>query len=120
MVLVSVGVGLYIFYITSKKLRYDLKTGEIKKITKILINKDLKIDYEPGSATMPVTILSFLTPKIFKGEMRQVNIYKAWTDEGEFLITKEEFEKINVNDKILVRRGYHSDLFLGIEGKNYA
>jgi hypothetical protein len=115
----SVITGVLLFIYTSRKLRSDLKDGKVTLIRKVLKDKNYRIDYEPGSATMPVTILSFLTPSIFSRKMKQVDIYTAWTEEEKYDITKEDFDKIEIGDEIIIKRAYNSDIFLGIEN-NYA
>jgi hypothetical protein len=120
LIVVSVALCAFVFSMTTRKLRIDLKSGKVNRIVKLLINKEFKVDYEPGSATMPVTILSFLTPKIFNREMKQVDRYKAFFDDEEFLITKEEFDEITINKEVAIRKGFYSDLYLGIEKINYS
>jgi hypothetical protein len=117
---VSIIIGLIIFLSITKKLRMDLISGKVKTVDRVLKDKCYRIDYEPGSATMPVTILSFLSLKIFNREMKQIDIYMAITEEEQFDITKDEFERIEIGEKIIIRRGYYSDLYLGIEKNNYA
>jgi hypothetical protein len=73
--LMSFIIGFVAFHILSSKLRKDLSAKKAILEKGIITSKTHKIDYEPGSVTFPVTILSFLTPKIFKREMKEMNIY---------------------------------------------
>ncbi len=111
----SILAGIVVFFILTSKLRKDLSTEKTTYEKGTITNKTHKIDYEAGSVTMPVTILSFLTPKIFKREMKQINIYSVSINNMNFELTKEDFEKAEEGKEIYIKRAFYSNMFLGLE-----
>ena len=116
--IISILAGIVAFFILTGKLRKDLSTKQTTYEKGIITNKMHKIDYEAGSVTMPVTILSFLTPKIFKREMKQINIYSVQINNMEFELTKEDFAKAEEGKEIYIKRAIYSRIFLGLEMYN--
>lgn len=113
--LISIIIGLLSFLIFTKSLRNDLKSNIIRLDSGVVIKKDHRVDYEPGSATMPVTLLSIFTLKIFTREMKQIDFYTACIDDEIFDLDKSDYEKTEIGEKIWIRRSYHSGLFLKLE-----
>lgn len=111
----SILAGIVAFFILTSKLRKDLSTKKTTYKKGIITNKTHKIDYEAGSVTMPVTILSFLTPKIFKREMKQINIYSVSINNMKFELMKEDFDKAEAGKEIYIKRAFYSNMFLGLE-----
>jgi hypothetical protein len=114
----SIIIGLIAFLIFTKSLRKDLKSKVIRLDFGVVTKKTHRVDYEPGSATMPVTILSIFTLKIFVREMKQVDIYSASINDEDFDLIKEDYEKTEIGGKICIRKAYQSGLFLGLERVN--
>jgi hypothetical protein len=114
----SLIIGLLAFLIFTKSLRKDLKSNVIKLDSGVVTKKEHIVDYEPGSATLPVTILSIFTLKIFTREMKQVDIYTACINNEIFDLKKDDYEKTEIEGKICIRKAYHSGLFLRLEKYN--
>ena len=108
-------IGFVAFLILSSKLRKDLSAKKTILEKGTISNKTHKIDYEPGSVTLPVTILSFLTPKIFKREMKQINIYSVSINNMKIELTKEDFDNVEEGKEIHIKRAFYSNIFLGLE-----
>ena len=113
--LMSFIIGFVAFLILSSKLRKDLSAKKAILEKGIITSKTHKIDYEPGSVTSPVTILSFLTPKIFKREMKEMNIYSVLIGNMKFELTKEDYDKVEEGKDIYIKRALYSNLFLGLK-----
>jgi len=113
--LMSFMMGFVAFLILSSKLRKDLSAKKTILEEGIITSKTHKIDYEPGSVTFPVTILSFLTPKIFKRDMKEMNIYSVLIGNMKFELTKEDYDKAEEGKEIYIKRALYSNLFLGLE-----
>jgi len=111
----SILAGIVAFFILTSKLRKDLSTEKTTYEKGIITNKTHKIDYEAGSVTMPVTILSFLTPKIFKREMKQINIYSVSINNMKIELTQEDFDNVEEGKEIHIKRAFYSYIFLGLE-----
>ena len=108
-------IGFVAFLILSSNLRKDLSAKKTILEKGIITNKTHKIDYEPGSVTFPVTILSFLTPIIFKKDMKEMNIYSVLIGNMKFELTKEDYDKAEEGKEIYIKRALYSNLFLGLE-----
>ncbi len=113
--IISILAGIVAFFILTGKLRKDLAIKKTSFEKGIITNKTHRIDYEAGSVTMPVTILSFLTPKIFKREMKQINIYTVQINNMILELTKEDFAKAEEGKEIYIKRAIYSKIFLGLE-----
>ena len=112
---ISVLMGIFVFFILTSNLRKDLSAKKPTFEKGIVTNKTHRIDYEPGSVTLPVTILSFLTPQIFKREMKEINIYTAFINNIQIELTKEDYDKAEEGKEIYIKRALYSNIFLGLE-----
>ena len=115
--LLALIIGVLIFIVISKKLRQDLKINKVKLITGLVKDKKHRIDYEAGSATVPVTIWTLLTPKVLFREMKQLDIYTAWINNEKLDLVKEDYNKVEVGEEVIIRKAYFSDIYLGLEKK---
>lgn len=111
----SVLSGIVTFLITTAGLRKDLSARMVTYQKGSVSSKTHKRDYEAGSATMPVTIFSILTPKIFKREMKEMNIYSVVIDNVKYELTKEDYDKAEEGKEIFIKRALYSNIFLGLE-----
>lgn len=106
--------GVVVFLLLSKKYRSDLKINTVKfeevKVDKI----NYRVDYEAGSASMPVSIFSFLFPKIFNRAMKEIHIYEIILNGELFYIEKEEYNMIREGATVSIKRAFHSNLYLGM------
>lgn len=113
---ISVIIGTIVFFIITRKIRLDLKTGEVIQEKEIIEDKIYKLDYEPGSATFPVNFLSILfINKISQLEMKEVHIYYIKIKGERIDLDKNDFEKVEKGQPIIIRRTPNSNLFLSVE-----
>jgi len=118
LMVLSIIIGLIFFLIFTKTLRKDLQLNVIKLDPGVVTKKDHRVDYEAGSATMPVTILSIFTLKILTREMKQIDIYSATINDENIDLNKIDYDKIVIGETIGVRKAYHSGLFLSLDKIN--
>jgi hypothetical protein len=114
----SIIIGFLVFRVSSKNLFQDLQINKVKLINGFVKDKKYRFDYEAGSVTVPVTIFTILTPKVFTREMKKIDIYTVWINDDEFYLEKEDYEKTEVGKEIFIRKSYYSGLFLGLEKIN--
>ncbi len=117
---ISLSLGIIAFYLTTKKLRKDLAIGKVKTEKQIIKNKFYKKIQVPGDTSKLDSLLIGLSHNLLLYKVKLVYKYSAVTDDGNIDISKEEFEQIKIGQSIIIRKGYYSDLYLGIEKINYA
>ena len=100
--------GIIIFILLTRKINEDLKNGRVNLIEKLVEDKVYKIDYEPGSASMPGNLFS-------NSEMRELHIYYVVLDGEKIYINKDDFEKAEINKPIFVRQTQIAKVFLGLQ-----
>jgi hypothetical protein len=82
-------------------------------------DKVYKIDYEPGSATLPINILSiFIFKTILNREMKKVDIYYIMIGGEKVYLTRPDFEKAEIGKPIVVKHTLNTKLFLGLNAVN--
>lgn len=114
--MISVAIGIFVFFIITRKYRLDLKSGQVILEQEIVEDKIYKLDYEPGSATFPVNLLSVLfIKKISKLEMKEIHIYYINVKGERIDLDKNDFEKVEKGQPIIIRRTPNSNLFLGVQ-----
>jgi hypothetical protein len=106
--------GIVAFLLLTKKYRSDLKINKVKYEELRVDEKNHRIDYEPGSASMPVNTLSVLFPKIYNRAMKEVHIYEIILNGESFHIKEEEYEMIREGANVFIKRAFNSNLFLRI------
>mgnify|MGYP000934333291 CR=1 FL=1 len=113
---ISFVISAVLFYFLTRNHRLDLKEKKVLMNKTIVEDKVYKLDYEAGSATVPVNLLSLLFfKKIFLREMKELHFYYIQVKEGTIYLKKDEYEKIEIGDEIYIRRARNTNLFLGIE-----
>ena len=110
----AISSGVVAFLLLSKKYRYDLMTNKVKFEEVKVDTINYRVDYEAGSASMPVSIFSFLFPKIFNSAMRKIHIYEIILKGELFYIKEEEYKMIREGATVSIKRAFHSNLYLGI------
>lgn len=111
--LAAIIIGIILFNILTQKHRFDLKSRKIIIETKTIEKKFIKTDYEAGSATVPVNMLSLLFfKKIFKREMKEIVSYFVKTEDEDVYLNKSQFEKCKIGQTIIVRKTEKTNLFL--------
>jgi len=111
-------IGGIVSYLITKKHRQDLKMKSVITERAIVKEKSYKLDYEVGSASQPVNLLSFFSIKsIAQREMKELQVYSISINEERFFIEEELYNKIKEGDTVLIRRAANTKLFLGIETK---
>lgn len=109
-------IGVVVFLIITRKYRIDLKKGQIKQDEEVVEDKIYKLDYEPGSRSLPISILSiFLIKKIAQIEMKEMHIYYILVNGERIDIEKTDFESLEKGMPIIIRRTFNSGLFLGLQ-----
>jgi hypothetical protein len=112
----AVAVGTSYFYLITQKIRLDLKFRKVNLLTEIIEDKVYKLDYEPGSASLPVNLLSLLfLKKISKLKMKEMHIYYIVVQGEKIYVDKKDFEKAEIGKPIIFRRTENTQLFLGLE-----
>lgn len=107
--------GSITFIFLTKNHRIDLKEKKIRLENKYVEDCVYKTDYEPGSATVPINLLSLLFFKqIFMRKMKEKQIYYIIVEGERIDIKKEEFEKIEKGRHIFVKKANRTRLYLGI------
>jgi len=107
--------GAITFFVLTRKHRIDLKEKQVQLENKTIIERVYKLDYEPGSATVPVSLISILFfKKILMREMKELHIYYIIADDEKIYLDKEDFEKTEKGRKIFVRKAKQTGLYLGI------
>jgi len=113
---ISIVLGLVIFLVITRKYRMDLKYRGVKFHKEIVEEKMYKLDYEPGSATVPVNFLSLLFfRKIFLREMKEMHLYYIVVQGERIYLDKNDYEKVEKGKPIIIRRLQNSNLFLGVQ-----
>ena len=108
-------IGTITFHFLTRKHRIDFKEKKVLLEPKIVEDCVYKVDYEPGSATVPVNLLSLLFFKqIFMRKMKEMHIYYIVVDGERIFLEKEEFEKTEKGKQIFLRKARKSELYLGI------
>jgi hypothetical protein len=110
----AISSGVVAFLLLSKKYRYDLMTNKVKFEEVKVDTINYRVDYEAGSASMPVSIFSFLFPKIFNSSMKEIHIYEIILKGELFYIKEEEYKMIREGATVSIKRAFHSNLYLGI------
>jgi len=117
---ISITLGIITFYVITKKFRKDLQIGTAKTEKQIVKNKFYRTIQVPGDTSKLDSFLMGLSHNILLNKVKLVHKYSVVIDDGNFEITKEEFEQIKIGQSIIIRKGYYSDQYLGIEKINYA
>jgi hypothetical protein len=107
-----IGIGMFLF--VSNKYRQDLKINKVKLEKGIIEKKEYRLVYEPGSASMPVGILTIFFPKIYSREMKGLTLYEVSINGEKYTVEKEKFEYFENGDHVYIKRGYFSNLYLGL------
>ncbi|HOY32558.1 MAG TPA: hypothetical protein PKW80_11825 [Bacteroidales bacterium] len=112
----SVIIGTIVFLIITRKYKLDLKTGQVKQENEIVEDKIYKLDYEPGSRTFPVNLLSILfIKKISQTEMIEMHIFYIMVKGERIDLDKDDFQKAEKGQPIIIRRTPISNTFLGVQ-----
>jgi hypothetical protein len=116
MTLIFVIIGTIVFFSITRKYRLDLKTGQVKQEKEIVDDKIYKLDYEPGSRTFPINIFSIIfIKKISQIEMKEMQIYYINVKGERIDIDKNDFERVEKVQPIIIRRTPNANLFLGVQ-----
>jgi hypothetical protein len=114
--LIFVTIGTIMFISITRKFRLDLKTGQVKQEKEIVDDKIYKLDYEPGSRTFPINIFSIIfIKKISQIEMKEMHIYYINVKGERIDIDKNDFERVEKVQPIIIRRTPNANLFLGVQ-----
>ena len=112
----SLGIGILAFFLLTRKHRLDFNSGKIIIEKAEIANKESKIDYEAGSATTPVNLLSiFFIKEISKREMKESIFYNFIVNGEKIPVSKTMYDQAKIGDYILIRRMENTKLLLGIE-----
>ena len=117
---ISITLGIITFHLITKKLRKDLQIGTVKTEKQIVKNKFYRTIQVPGDTSKLDSFLIGLSHNLLLYKVKLVYKYSAVIDDGNIEITKEEYEQIKIGQSIIIRKGYYSDQYLGIEKINYA
>jgi hypothetical protein len=113
--ILTILIGTIAFHYLTRKHRIDFKEKKVLLEPKIIEDCVYKVDYEPGSATVPVNLLSLLFFKqIFMRKMKEIHIYYIVVDGERIFLEKEEFEKTEKGKQIFIRKAEQTELYLGI------
>lgn len=117
LLIASALAGITVFLFLTRKYRADSKSGNVKLIEEMVEDKVSRLDYEPGSATVPVNLLSALFyKKIFLREMKEVHIYYAIVGSERIDLCRADWDFLEKGQPIILRRAPKSNLFLGFNG----
>jgi hypothetical protein len=109
-------LGIVIFYLITQKHRLDLKDKHVKLQNEIVEDRIYKLDYEPGSATVPVNLLSlFFFKKIFMREMKEMPIYYIVIKGERIYLDKTNFDRTEIGKPIKIRLTENTNIFLGLK-----
>ncbi len=109
-------IGVVVFIIITPNYRKDLKCKKVSIEKAVVEDKEYILDYEAGSASLPVSLLSILfIKKIAQREMNEVHIYSILAGGEKYYLDKINFDKIEIGSNILIRRTENTHQFLGIE-----
>lgn len=108
--------GSLVFFFTTRDHRLDLQLRRVSVEKAVVEAKKHKLGYEPGSATVPVNLLSMLfIKKIASRKMKELHIYSIIAAGETYYTDKISFKKAETGSAILIRRAENTKLFLGIE-----
>ena len=94
--ILSAIIGVVVFLIITRKYILDLREGQVKQIEEVVEDKVYKLDYEPGSRSLPITILSiFHLKKIAQMEMNEMHIYYIIVNGERIDLEKSDFERVD-------------------------
>jgi hypothetical protein len=114
--ILSILIGTIIFQFAVRNYNKDLKNKKVNLIQESVEDKVYKLDYEPGSATVPINLFSLLFFKqIFQREMKEVHIYYIVLQGEKIFIEENDFNKVFKDKPIVIRQTVNSNIFLGIE-----
>ena len=116
LVLFAFIVGSVVFIFLTRNHRLDMNLRKVSIERAIVEDKEYKLDYEAGSATLPVNLLSFIfIKKISQREMKELHIHSVVVNGEKFYLDKISFDKTEIGGDILIRSAENTKLFLGIE-----
>lgn len=116
LIFITLIVGIVVFILITRKHRLDMKLRKISVERVVVAGKEYKLDYEAGSASLPVNVLSFIfINKIARREMKELHIYCIVVGGEKFYLDKINFDKTEIGGNILIRRTVNTRLFLGFE-----
>lgn len=112
----SIVIGFIGFLFITRLHRLDLKLKVVSIENAIIENKEFKVDYEAGSASTPVNLLSFIFMKdISQRKMKEMHFYTINVKGEKLKVNKAVFDKIKIGDKIRIPRIENTKIFLGVE-----
>ena len=116
LVLFAFIVGSVVFIFLTRNHRLDMNLRKVSIERAIVEDKEYKLDYEAGSATLPVNLLSFIfIKKISQREMKELHIHSVVVNGEKFYLDKINFDKTVIGGDILIRRAENTKLFLGVD-----
>ncbi len=111
----SLILGLFVFLISSVKIRKDLRLKEKNILVKKLISIDAYEDVEPGSGKLYIPILASLFPKLWKHEMITVTRYRVQLENENIEISEEDYNLLKDKQEINLCYAKNSGIFVGVE-----
>jgi hypothetical protein len=116
LILLFIIIGANIFLILTRKYILDLKSGLAKQEKEIVEDKICKLDYEPGSRSLPINLWSVVfIKKISQSEMKEMHICCIIVKGERIDIDQKDFERAKKGQELIIRRAPHSNLFLGVQ-----
>ena len=116
LVLFAFIVGSVVFIFLTRNHRLDMNLRKVSIERAIVEDKEYKLDYEAGSATLPVNLLSFIfIKKISQREMKELHIHSVVVNGEKFYLDKISFDKTEIGGDIIIRRAENTKLFLGVD-----
>ncbi len=112
----SLVISIISFLMLVRKYNEDLKIQKVDLIEKIVEDKVYKVDYEPGSASIPVNLLSlFFIKSLLKRKMKEVHLYYLVIEGEKLYIDQNQFEKAEVSKPIIIRQTSIAKVFTGLQ-----
>ena len=113
--IVALLAGTVVFLLLTTKYRQDLRNGIVEVESQKVTKKGYELSYEPGSATVPVNILSiFFFRKLLKQEMKPIHSYYIFLGDRRLDLEKSEYLRIEEGQVLFLRWAPKSKMLLGL------
>ncbi|MGA3014947.1 MAG: hypothetical protein ABSD71_13045 [Bacteroidales bacterium] len=109
--------GYLICFFMNKGFTNDLKSNKKKDKIERIVRKEEIIDYEAGSGTLDIPILSNLFPKLFRRAMRPIKILYLVIDNNRYPVDESFYNSVNEDELVIMYYSEYSETLLGFKKK---
>lgn len=111
--LAIIAMAIFVGSRINRRVRWDLADNTKELLQRTVVKKTEEKTYETGSGALHTPILGDLLPKLFSQKMRMLMKYTIHTEDGRFVVTKEQYKSMKKGSAIAVHIAIHSRTVLG-------